>query len=137
MNISNSYISESKAESDYQPIEFFLSLIDDYKLVAWISDQVGCLRAVYKITEYESEIVKDSIKVGSTSVRVVRHDDNTFDIQSDEAINLTHYETKATCLFLKDGTVIIFMFQGNNLAGYHFCFESAPDEMFQAMIQKQ
>lgn len=127
--------SSSAMQHEYLPIEFLLLDMQDFRLTSWISDEVGCLRAVFKIYVCEDRTKKDILYVGDARIELVRTDFTEFEISSADAINSTSHENQAKCLHLKDGTAVIFLCQGGgNLIGYHFCFEDAPDDTFQTMI---
>lgn len=121
----------------YEPIEFFLSSIEDHELVCWLNEQTNILRAVFKVVEYQEPRVKEIIRIGSAQFRVIRNDFLDFNVSTDEAVNCTEYNGRAICNYLKDGTVVIFMLRGDNLVGYHFCFEDAPESTFQQLITRR
>jgi hypothetical protein len=126
----------SNINVEYLPIEFFFNDFEDLCLVTWMSDQVGCLRSVFKIYECHKRADKNVIYVGDARIQVIRTDFNKFDVESNDPINISKHEDKATCLFLKDGTVVIFICQKEgDLLGYHFCYEESSDGTFQEMIQ--
>lgn len=115
---------------EYQPIEFFLADIDNYRLTTWIVDQAGCLRSVFKIYRCENPTTKEIVYVGDARIQVIRTTSDQFDVVSSNTVSSVGHEGIAQCLHLKDGTAVIFICQGGgNLTGYHFCFEDGSFEM--------
>ena len=120
----NKMAEASIAQNEYLPIEFFLSDIDT-SLVVWICDQVGCLRSVFKI--YDGKKEKDVIYVGDTRIKITKNK-----ITADDIVSSVKYDDNVKCFHLKDGTVVIFI-RNDELKGYHFCFEDAPNSTFNEM----
>ena len=114
-------------ESEYMPIEFFLAEFSDYNLVSWIIDQIGCLRAVFKVYETEKSNIKDVVYVGDARIQLIRTEKDAFSIVSNDSLNDAIFDN-TTCLHLKDGTIVLFSVSQENgkLIGYHICFEESP-----------
>lgn len=122
-------------KDNYEPIEFFLASLEDTFLVCWLTDQLTILRAVFKIVEYPDDKVKDLIHVGSTSCKIIRANAR-FTVEMEGVISTTQYKGQAICGHVKDGTVILFLLQGDTLTGYHVCFEEAPESTMQQLLSK-
>ena len=124
--------------TESQPLEFFMNEIKDDKLATWILDQVSILRSVHTITSYPwtDGPVKDKIKIGPYTCSFNRYDIDDFKVESDAAINLTMFSTCAQALYLKDGTVVIFLLQGDKIDVYHFQYEDSPDSEFDKLRHK-
>lgn len=118
------------------PKEFFLLDISDFNLTTWLSDRSECLRSVFKIFQSQEPNIKESITVGNSTVQVIRTEDR-FEITSEDSVDTVFYESIAQCLYLKDGTCLIFIdSNGCNLKGYHFCFEESSEETFKLMTSQ-
>ena len=119
--------------NEYMPKEFFLLDIGDFNLVTWLSDQTECLRSVFLIFKSDESEIKETVTIGNSQVQIMRTEDG-FDITSEDAIDTVLHESIAQCLYMKDGTALIFInSKGSNLKGYHFCFEESSEETFKLM----
>jgi hypothetical protein len=128
-------MAEVAMEIEYEPKEFFLMSIRDYRLVEWISDQTECLRSVFTVYTNDSHNIEETITLAKTEVKITRDNDG-FDASTDDSLNKESYESTAQSLHLKDGSALIFICLNNGtLKGYHLCFEESPEEVFQTMIK--
>lgn len=117
------------------PKEFFLLDISDLNLTTWLSDRSECLRSVFKVFHSQEPNIKESITVGNSIVQVIRNEDR-FEITSEDSVDTVFYESIAQCLYLKDGTCLIFIDSKHILLGYHFCFEESSEETFKLMTSQ-
>lgn len=123
-------------QPEYMPKEFFLMDISDLNLTTWLSDRSECLRSVFLIFNSEKSDIKETVTVGNSQVQIMRSEDG-FEITSSDSIDTVLYESIAQCLYLKDGTCIIFInSKGSNIKGYHFCFEESSEETFKLMTSQ-
>ena len=123
-------------QPEYMPKEFFLLDLVDFNLTTWLSDRSECLRSVFLIFKSEESDIKETITVGNFNIQVMRSEDG-FEITSEDSIDTVLYESIAQCLYLRDGTCIIFIdSKGRNLKGYHFCFEESSEETFKLMTSQ-
>lgn len=125
-----------KRHNEYQPIEFFLQTISDTDLVTWIMDQTEALRAVFKVIVFTEQEFQENVDIGQNECHVKRFKGEKFEVKVNDSINIIRYKDKAICTFVDDGTAIIFIQQGNNLVGYHFCFEECPEGAFEKIVDE-
>lgn len=108
----------------YIPIEYLMIKINDDKVISWLSDQLNCLTAIFKVAKYKTSIIKDQIDVGCSQCQIIRNN-SEININVEGTINISEYPEKASCYHLKDGTVILFLTKSDSLVVYHCCFLDA------------
>jgi hypothetical protein len=125
--------SKSNAAPEYIPIELFLYTKKDNNLVAWIMDNIGVLRSVFKITQLS--INKDTRLTLKDHVYVFSFTPSSIEGVKQE--KKWHLESSLTIVGQEhNGDVCIFHFIDGTAAMisegtlYYLHFEECPDDLF-------
>ena len=119
----------SSRSVSYQPIEFFTQESHDNEYLLWVLDQVGVLRAIFKLAEFSSRTGTETINIDNdTSIELKWDGRDSLEMTSERAVDSSTFNQNyynSVCLHLADGTVVLATRYQDRVAVRHFRFEES------------